>query len=156
VLVGAYTLISTFFLPGKKTERRRTMEQSEEKTNEKIKKIVAEAEQYKSQLNNQIIFFSGLKKLIEMPEWKYAEAMISDFRNMLFNELTQEVMRDEKGNKKFVEPGELIIRQRVYNRINIFLNSFAGVETKLADVKSQLESLETDPEEYVKKKHKYN
>jgi len=124
-------------------------DKSDKTRNEKINaEQKATLEGQKQQVKSDLKYLQNLVDLKSLPAWQESVAtLIEEYKVRLYKELVEEstVMKD--GKVKMVEGGELLIRQRVHNRVQMFINQFEHIEEKMKDIKAKLAQIEKDEED---------
>lgn len=102
-------------------------------------------EKNRKQLENDIKYLTNLKELQEVPQFKETVIpLISEFESTSYRELTEEMTKNKEGRFVPVEPVELVIRQRVHNRMMLFIKQFKFLEEKLEECLNKMAEIEKD------------
>lgn len=100
----------------------------------------------KKQLENDIKYLNNLKELSEnsAPFKESVMPLIAEMEATSYRELTEETTRNKEGKTVPVEPVELVIRQRVHNRMMLFFKQFKFIQEKLNECLNKMNEIEKD------------
>jgi hypothetical protein len=114
------------------------------KINAEQKEALAEE---KVKVKADLKYLQNLKDLKSFPQWQESvEPLLDEYKTRIYKELIEESSTGKDGKIRQVEPGELMIRQRVHNRVKMFINQFEFIEEKMKDMKAKLSQIEKDEE----------
>jgi hypothetical protein len=101
----------------------------------------------KDKVKEDLKYLQNLKELKSFPQWVESVApFLEEYKNRIYRELIEESSTGKDGKTRQVEPGELMIRQRVHNRVKMFINQFEFIEEKMKDMKAKLAQIKIDEE----------
>lgn len=100
----------------------------------------------KKQIEKSLKYLNNLKELTEnsAPFKESVIPLISEMEETSYRELTEESTRNKEGRQVPVEPVELVIRQRVHNRMMIFFKQFKFLSEKLEECLNKMAEIEKD------------
>jgi hypothetical protein len=126
-----------------------------ERLNEETKvKEVIETDTKRAKKDIQVA--EELERLKLYPEYKTLDAMFQDFEKICRDELLTEYVLGDKGQKVEVPDAEVKLRQKIYNRVTWFIHMIDSKIEAGAMARKAIEQMETQPEEYYRKKHERN
>lgn len=100
----------------------------------------------KKQIEKSLKYLNNLKELTEnsAPFKESVIPLIAEMEETSYRELTEESTRNKEGRHVPVEPVELVIRQRVHNRMMIFFKQFKFLPEKLEECLNKMAEIEKD------------
>ena len=100
----------------------------------------------KKQIEKSLKYLNNLKELTEnsAPFKESVIPLIAEMEETSYRELTEESTRNKEGRQVPVEPVELVIRQRVHNRMMIFFKQFKFLPEKLEECLNKMAEIEKD------------